>query len=45
LGEYWDALGRALVLDAIVRETPTPQEEWRKRQASLSDLQIEPGEL
>ena len=43
--EYWDALGRALVLDAIVRETPAPHEEWRKRQASLSDLQIEPGEL
>lgn len=49
--DYADALARALVMDALVREVPPPAEEWLKRQASLSDLQgvddlqIAPGEL
>jgi hypothetical protein len=43
--EYADSLARALVMDALVREIPPPAEEWLKRQASLSDLQLQPGEL
>ena len=43
--EYADALARGLVMDSLVREIPLPAEEWLKRQASLSDLQLRPGEL
>ena len=42
LRDYWPALGRALLLDSLARDVPAPREEWRKRQASIADLELQP---